>query len=407
VRNSTILGLLSVVVMLSGCAQVISGDSQDVTVDSAPHTGAQCNLQNGRGSWWVKATPATVTVTRSSSPLTVNCQGDDGWKGSASVPSNVSYLGYADAVSLVGGAVDLQSGAAYEYPEKIMVTLAGPTSRTFGAEGGRSIAAPLDPMADRARWQDDNIATRFQTLRVLLDEGLITADEYNTRRGANLGALLRYSMTLPSRDLERAAPPPQQLVSRLRYLAAAYAEHSITAGEQAAERSTILDGLLPASAIRRADPPPPIKDQLQMAAEIGRIERLLTAHVITSKEADAERAKVHQLLEASVASEEAAARAAAGVTAVSLTSVPSSGVGIALATLPTETQARRIWAGLQKAHPAELANLKLALKKVPRPHRPSYWRITAGPVADYASATALCKILSKQGDVCEATSFTE
>jgi len=144
-----------------------------------------------------------------------------------------------------------------------------------------------------------------------------------------------------------------------------------------------------------------------MAAEIGRIERLLTAHVITAKEADAERAKVRQLLETSIAAEEAAARAAAGVTQVSLTSVPSSGIGIALATLPTEAQARRIWAGLQKVHPAELGNLKLSLKKVPRPHRPPYYRITAGPVADYSSATALCKLLSRQGDVCEATSFAE
>jgi hypothetical protein len=85
----------------------------------------------------------------------------------------------------------------------------------------------------------------------------------------------------------------------------------------------------------------------------------------------------------------------------------ASGVGVALSTLPTEVQARRIWAGLQKAHPSELGGLKLVLKKVPRPHRPPYYRITAGPVADYSGATALCKTLSRLGVACEATSFGE
>jgi hypothetical protein len=413
VANLKLLAVLPLLVGLTGCADLISGRTQDVTIATSPVTGAQCLAKNARGSWATLSTPATVTLLRSNSPLEVSCKTADGMIGTVTVESNFGYPVYGNAANGgLGIAVDTQTGAAYEYPAQILVTLQlppdlGPRRSVFGADGGTGIAPPIETLAaDRARQMDDNVATRFQTLRVLLDEGLITAEEYNNRRGANVGALLRYSMAPPARDLGRAAPPPAQIVARLRYLAAAYAEHSITAGEQAIERATILDNLMPISAIKRADPPPPIKDQLQLAAEIGRIERLLTAHVITSKEAATERAKVGQLLDTAIASEEAAARAAAG-TPLTVTSLPNSGVGIALSTLPTEAQAKRIWAGLQKMHPAELGKLKLSLRKVPRPHRPSHYRITAGPLADYSSATALCKMLSKDGTACEATSFGE
>lgn len=407
----TLLGIPLMLALLAGCAQVVSGDTEDILVETQPKSGAQCVLQNGRGSWALLATPASVTLLRSTTPLTVSCRTADGWSGNRTIDSTVSYLAYADAVTLVGGAVDSQSGAAFDYPERVSLILQAPAESgkprsVFGSDGGRGIAAPLDAAADRARASDDNIATRFQTLRVLLDEGLITADEYNGRRGANIGALLRYSMIPPARDLGRPAPPPAQLVARLRYLAAAYAEHSITAAEQAAERATIMDGLLPLQSIKRADPPPPIRDSLQLAAEIGRVERLRAAMVITEKEAATERAKVTQLLDSAIAAEDAAQRAAAGVALTSPLAV-SSGVGVALTTFSSEAQAKRAWAALIKAHATELSGLRLSLRKVPRPHRPSHYRITAGPVADYTTATSLCKSLARQGVTCEATSFSE
>jgi hypothetical protein len=412
VRNFKLLGILSLVALLAGCAQVISGDTEDILVETSPKSAAQCTLQNARGSWGVLSTPAKVTLLRSTTPLNVNCRTAEGWTGSATIPSSVDPLAYADAVTIVGAAVETQTGAAYDYPERLNIPLQAPADarnqRTqYGADGGRGVPPPPEIVADRARQADDNVAIRFQTLRILLDNSLITAEEYNSRRSANLGALLRYGMAPAARDLDRPPPPPQQLVARLRYLAAAYAEHSISAGEQAAERAVILDGLMPAQPLKRADPPPPIKDQLQLAAEIGRIERMLTAHVITDKEAAGERAKVTGLLDSAVAAEEAAARAANGIAATPLAPAPSSGIGIALSTHSSQAQAKRIWAGLQKVYPAELGSLKLAIKTVPRPHRPPYYRITAGPVADYSTATALCKTLSKQGTACEATSFGE
>src|SRR5579859_5395976 len=262
VRQFKALGVLLVLSGLAGCAQVISGDTQDIVVQTEPRAGAKCLLQNGRGTWSVLTTPATVTLLRSTTDLSVHCQTDDGWTGGSAASSHMSTLAYVDLTPAgLGTAVDSASGAAYDYPDRLTVTLVAPPviddRPHFGAEGGRGIAGPIDLAADRARAADDNVAIRFQTLRVLLDEGLITRDEYGTRRGANLGALLRYSVTPPARDLTRPAPPPKTLVMRLRYLAGAYAEHSISASEQAAERTVILDGLLPSPVLRRADPPPP------------------------------------------------------------------------------------------------------------------------------------------------------
>lgn len=402
------LGILVVLALLAGCAQVISGDTQDILIDTGQRSPAQCTLQNSRGSWATLTTPTTVTLLRSTSPLTVSCRTSDGWSNAVTVESTLGYLTYADAVTVVGAAVDTSSGAAFEYPDRVSLTLQPPADQRamFGADGGRGIAGPVEEAADRARRADDAIATRFQTLRILLDEQLITTEEYNNRRAANIGALLRYSMVPPARELGRPAPAPSQVVARLKYLAAAYAEHSVSAAEQAAERAAILDGLLPMQTLKRADPAPPIRDQMQLAAEMGRIERMLTAHVITEKEAATERAKVTAMLDSVIAAEDAAARAASGMAAGGGVGI-NSGIGVTLTTHNSAAQAKRVWAGYQKTYPGELAGLRLVLKAVPRPHRPSHYRITAGPVPDYATATNICKSLTRRGVACEASSFAE
>jgi len=414
VRQLKSLGVLLLLAGVTGCADGPPGDTQIVMVDTQPRTGAQCTLQNDRGSWNTM-TPASVALARSTAPLTVSCRTPDGLSGAASIQAGSQGGASIDAIGAGAAASDL-------YPERIAVTLAGTgmgmgamaaspsydQRPRYGIDGGRGIPGPLDPLADRERMAEDNMVTRFQALRVLLDEGLITRDEYNTRRGANLGALLRYSVVPPARDLSRPPPQPDALVQRLRYLASAYAEHSISAGEQAAERAVILDGLLPAVVKRRADPPPPITDEMAVAAEIGLVERLRDANVITDAEATKEKLKAAQLLDASIAASDAAARAAAGMAAGAGPSAGyGSGVGVALSTHNSEAQARRAWAALQKAHPSELGQLGLSLKKIPRPHRPTHYQIVAGPVPDHEAAISLCKSLRKHDLSCDAARYGE
>jgi len=257
---------------------------------------------------------------------------------------------------------------------------------------------PGASLGDLANEGDANIILRFQTLERLYDEGLITRDEYNRRRGTNLGALLRYSVTASSSNLDRPAPKPEQVVDRLRYLAAAYEEKSITAREQMAERTVILDALLPAVAQTRADPPPPITDPMQAAAVVGRLERLVLAKVINSNEQDKEKAAVFRALQVSQANAEAAANAAAGL-AMSFSS-PPTGPGVWLGSYASENQARLAWASLQLTHASELTGLQSSIKRVAQRHRPASYHLNAGTVANRKAAEALCKVLRGRHQFC-------
>ncbi len=248
---------------------------------------------------------------------------------------------------------------------------------------------------------DTNIILRFQTLRRLLDDGLITRDEYNRRRGANLGALLPYTAPAPADGLGRPAPAPDQVVQRLRFLAEAYRQRGMTADEQAAERAIILDALLPAVVARRADPPPPLTDQLQVAAVVGRMEKLRAANVITEGEENREKAAAFRDLQMHQAAAEASARSAAGLAPPPLAA--PTGPGIRLAAYRTEDRARRAWAGLRRAFSADLADLQPVVSKVHlRRHRVAY-RLSAGPLPNRRAAFDLCRRLRHYGHACEVT----
>ena len=248
---------------------------------------------------------------------------------------------------------------------------------------------------------DANVVLRFQTLRRLLDEGLITRDEYNQRRGANLGALVPYTAPPPAVGLGRPAPDPEQLVHRLRYLALAFEQREVSAQEQAAERTVILEALMPAVPARRTDRPPPAQDQLQAAAVVGRLERLRTANVITVDEQNREKTAVFKGVQAYTDKAEEAARIAAGMAPPS--AGPPGGPGVQLGSFHSQAQAERAWAALQKAHPEQLGSLQSVVTKEQLRRRGSIYRLKAGPVADRKAALALCRQLSLRRQGCSPT----
>lgn len=247
-----------------------------------------------------------------------------------------------------------------------------------------------------------NIILRFQTLRQLLDEGLITRDEYNERRGTNLGALLPYTAPPAAVGLTRPAPEAEQLVHRLRYLAVAFEERGISAREQAAERTIILEALMPAQPGKRNDAPPVVKDQLQAAAVVGRLERLRSANVITAEEQSRESAAVFKNVQAYIEKSEAAARIAAGVLPPEK-AASMVGAGVQLGAFHSEAEAQKAWAALQKAYPTELGALQFMVKAEKQRRRGTVFRLKAGPVADRKAAVALCRQLSRKGQTCAAT----
>ncbi len=266
------------------------------------------------------------------------------------------------------------------------------------------LAATPTPMVqtdDLGEGPDANIARRFRTLRRLLDEGLVTQDEYNQRRGVNMGALTPYSAPPPSAGLDRPAPSAPEVVDRIRTLVAAYEAHSIGSTELQVERNIILDNLLPANPDKRADSPPPLTGQMQAAAAVGRVVRFFEQGVLTAEEEARAKDEVFKLESAYEDQAARAARMASGVNAAPAAMASgAAGHGARLSTYESEGEAQQGWAALQKQFPDQLGSLQPRIRKIALRRGGTVWAVDVGPLADRKAVAALCAALRKQHQDC-------
>ncbi len=239
-----------------------------------------------------------------------------------------------------------------------------------------------------------SIIRRFKTLQRLLEEGLITKDEFDQRRSANLGALMPYMVVPPAANLDLPAPAPSEIVDRMKTLVAEYQNHSISATQAQRERLIILDALLPGLDARRADPPQPITGAVQAAEVVGRLTRYREAGVITADEETDARKTVMKALQDHEA-QVAAAQHGQPIGPV--------GEGIQLGTYGSEDRAMQGWAALQKEFPKELGSLQSKVVKVALRHGGAVWRLNAGPLADRKAALAACRIVKRRHQTCVPT----
>jgi hypothetical protein len=114
--------------MLTGCASIVNGTSQVVSVDARnknePVVGATCQLNNTKGVYYV-TTPGTVTVSRAYGDMDVKCEKVDLPPGIAAVKSAVKGMAFGNIFfgGVIGAAIDAGSGAAYDYPNLISVIM--------------------------------------------------------------------------------------------------------------------------------------------------------------------------------------------------------------------------------------------------------------------------------------------
>jgi uncharacterized protein YceK len=115
---------LLLLVFLNGCASIINGQNQTLSVDTSPHKGASCYLVNDKGKWFISDTPGSVTVLRSYEDLIVTCE-KDGLRGTTSVKSSTKGMAAGNILfgGFIGAAVDCGTGSAYDYPSIIHVDL--------------------------------------------------------------------------------------------------------------------------------------------------------------------------------------------------------------------------------------------------------------------------------------------
>jgi hypothetical protein len=118
-------GIIAASYCVVGCASIVNGQNQPVSVQTVPVKGATCTLENNKGKWYVPATPATVVVHKSFKDLNVKCE-KKGLpvtekkivsKATPMVAGNILFGG------LIGVGVDVADGAAFDYPNDIQVNM--------------------------------------------------------------------------------------------------------------------------------------------------------------------------------------------------------------------------------------------------------------------------------------------
>ena len=138
--------------------------------------------------------------------------------------------------------------------------------------GLASAGGPVETVSTLLTGGDANIISRFTTLRALSDQGLLTPQEFDTRRQANIGALLPLTAPPPSAGLDRPVPATEQVTNRLRAIGRALEMRAITVSQHSSERSMILDALMPAAPVVVANPAPPPQGLLEAADSVRRLE---------------------------------------------------------------------------------------------------------------------------------------
>lgn len=122
--------MLATSVLGTGCASITSGKIQPVSVmstcDGEQLSGANCNLTNDKGSWFVK-TPGSVSINKSYGDMTVSCSKGKDANGVATFKSanEGAVWGNLLAGGIIGYAVDAGTGAGFSYPPTMTITMSG------------------------------------------------------------------------------------------------------------------------------------------------------------------------------------------------------------------------------------------------------------------------------------------
>ena len=112
---------------LTACASIVEGSTGHVNVATSPATNSSCVLTNSRGTVNT-TTPSTAVVKKSRSPLDILCSDtQSGAKGQAKLESGIEPWDFGNILFGLGGiigiGVDWGTGAAYTYPDSVLVPM--------------------------------------------------------------------------------------------------------------------------------------------------------------------------------------------------------------------------------------------------------------------------------------------
>ncbi len=260
--------------------------------------------------------------------------------------------------------------------------------------GGAFVAGSGEMALSRG---DANILSRFKTLAALYEQGLITQEEFNTRRQANIGALLPLTSPPPAASLDRPAPDSRQISSRLKAIARALEMQAVSAGLHSSERTMILNALMPAAPVSVTGPRVPPQDLAQATGMVRRLDFLKAERLIFPGEYSRER----QATIKSVA--QPAGRSAPAVQAPPAKPSPIAlkpQLAVHIASYRSKRSAEKGWAKLEQRYRALLGGLQHETPRTDLGAKGIYYRLKAGPLEDKAAAGDLCNKLESRGQFC-------
>lgn len=126
-----ILPVLSFGLLMGGCASLVSGQTQDVTIVTPGATEARCTLDNGIR--YVVNTGETIEIMRNESDIVVDCyaSGNRHRKMNIQSDGNDWAIGNIATGIIPGVTFDHFSKGLYEYPAVITVDFVGVPTRGF------------------------------------------------------------------------------------------------------------------------------------------------------------------------------------------------------------------------------------------------------------------------------------
>lgn len=173
----------------TGCATILAGRSQTITVSTNP-PGARCELlREGRVIGTVENTPGAITLNKTKHDIDVICR-KDGFtdsKGFGESGTEGATFGNIALGGLIGWGIDSAVGADNKYPDVMTVNL---VPASLGAVTGLAAGKGVRPISYAIKEKDSepvvkessSTEKRLARLKKLRDEGVLTEEEYQKKR---------------------------------------------------------------------------------------------------------------------------------------------------------------------------------------------------------------------------------
>lgn len=178
---------LTVLCILSGCATILSGRTQTITVNSNP-PGARCELvREGNVVGSVESTPGAVTLVKTKHDIDVVCKkgGFVEAKEFAKSGTEGSVFGNIILGGGIGWAIDSAAGTDNKYPEVVTVNLVPASSSAMPVTKPPPAKEPKpSPAMAKVTGPLGDIHHQLSALKKMKDEGLLTDEEYERKRSA-------------------------------------------------------------------------------------------------------------------------------------------------------------------------------------------------------------------------------